>query len=571
MRAKSDWAPGPSVRVVGVELVGDCWVVSAVGQASGSCPGCGDPSTRRHGWHKRGLQDLSVQGLVVTVRLRVIRWRCRNADCERRTFTDQPPEIASPHSRRTRRVADIVQLLGHGVGGRPGERLMKRLGMPVSDDTILRQLKRRVAARGSPAPVRVAGIDDWSWRKGSTYGTIVVDLERREVVDVLADRSADGTAQWLSQHPEVEIVSRDRCGLYAQGARQGAPQARQVADRFHLLQNLREAIEAQLSRADRPTGRALLPPPKDEGESGTTIVNSRDVQRDVAEHRRLTKQAHRRSRQAIFDQIHALHDAGASIRDIARETGFGPRSIRKWLKFSAPPDRHAAAPKPCSPAYFQDYLSRRWAEGCVRGRKLLDEIKLRGYTGSFSHLERLLAKWRSARGTKVAKVVTPQPPSPSLSSAPTIATAARAVDPATGWLISPIVAASLCIKPRGFLTPDQAAKVDALKSASPDFTVMRGLAMRFRGILRSKDIRKFDAWLNDAQQSGIYAMQRFGRTLRTDIEAVRNALTECWSNGQTEGQINRLKTLKRAMYGRAGAELLRARMLPLHLPIDHRV
>jgi transposase len=145
----------------------------------------------------------------------------------------------------------------------------------------------------------------------------------------------------------------------------------------------------------------------------------------------------------------------------------------------------------------------------------------------------------------------------------------RAVDPATGWTISPIVAASLCIKPRGLLTPSQAAKVDALKSASADFTAVRRLAMRFRGILRSKDIQKFGLWLDDAQQSGIYAMQRFARTVRRDLDAVTNALTEGWSNGQTEGHINRLKTLKRAMYGRAGAELLRARMLPLHLPIQH--
>jgi len=140
----------------------------------------------------------------------------------------------------------------------------------------------------------------------------------------------------------------------------------------------------------------------------------------------------------------------------------------------------------------------------------------------------------------------------------------RAVDPATGWLISPIVAAALCIKPRGLLTPDQVAKIDALKSASPEFTTMRGLAMRFRGIFRGKDTDKLDVWLDDAQQSGIYAMQRFARTLRRDIDGVKNAVTECWSNGETEGGINRLKTLKRAMYGRAGAELLCARMLPLH-------
>ena len=442
---------------------------------------------------------------------------------------------------------------------------MKRLGMPVSDDTILRHLKRQIARLRAKTTVRVAGIDDWSWRKGRTYGTIIVDLERREVVDVLRDRTTAGAAEWLRQHPEVEIVSRDRCGLYAQGAREGAPQARQVADRFHLLQNLRETIEAQLSRADRSTGRALLPESNDE--DAPAIARGSGGRREGAAHRYLIRQAHRRSRQAIFDQIHILREAGTSIDDIARQTGFGPRSIRKWLKFTVPPERRATAPKPCSPNYFIDYLSLRWAEGCVRGRELLHEIKLRGYTGSFSHLERLLAKWRRASGAKVVTL----PPVPEPKIAPTLTTMAAscAVDPATGWAISPIVAASLCIKPRGLLTLRQAAKVDALKSVSADFTAMRWLAMRFRGLLRSKDIQKFGVWLDDAQHSGIYAMQRFARTLRRDLDAVTNALTEEWSNGQTEGHINRLKTLKRAMYGRAGAELLRARMLPLHLPIQH--
>jgi transposase len=408
---------------------------------------------------------------------------------------------------------------------------MKRLGMPISDDTILRHLKRQVRLHAKTT-VRVAGIDDWSWRKGRTYGTIIIDLERREVVDVLADRTTTGTADWLRQHPEVEIVSRDRCGLYAQGAREGAPQARQVADRFHLLQNLRETIETQLSRADRSTGRALLPESNDEDVA--TIASGPGGRGAAAKHRHLTRQAHRRSRQAIFDQIHTLRVAGSSIGDIARQTGFGPRSIRKWLKFTAPPERRATAPKPCSPNYFLDYLSRRWAEGCVRGRELLHEIKLRGYTGSFSHLERLLAKWRRANDAKV--VTLPPVPEPTTAPTTTIATVPRAVDPMTGWMISPIVAASLCIKPRGLFTPRQAAKVDALKSASPDFTTMRRLAMRFRGILRSKDIQKFRVWLDDAQQSGIYAMQRFARTVRRDLDAVTNALTEGWRMAKPRGR-----------------------------------
>ena len=306
--------------------------------------------------------------------------------------------------------------------------------------------------------------------------------------------------------------------------------------------------------------------PKSDDEDEATIPYDPGGRCEVAEHRCLTKQAHRRSRQAIFDQIRALRDAGSSIGDIVRETGFGARSIRKWLKFAAPPERRAAAPKPCSPHYFLDYLSSRWKQGRVRGQTLFHEIKIRGYTGSFSHLERLLARWRRIeRGeTKTS------PPAPvQTATPPLLATAVRAIDPATGWPISPIIAASLCIKPRELLTPAQAAKIDALKSASPEFTAMRRFAMRFRGILTSKDIRKFGGWLDDAQRSGIYAMQRFARTLRRDIDAVTNALTEGWSNGQTEGHINRLKTLKRAMYGRAGTELLRARMLPLHLPIQH--
>jgi transposase len=184
----------------------------------------------------------------------------------------------------------------------------------------------------------------------------------------------------------------------------------------------------------------------------------------------------------------------------------------------------------------------------VRGRRLFQEIKARGYTGSFSNLERLLAKWRNPKRktTRTAPII-PRPHPP---------------DPATGRSISPIVAAELCIKPRGLLTVNQAAKVDAMKDDWPEFATMRRLAMRFRGMLKSKSASKLGAWLRDAQKSGLYAMQRFARTAQRDIDAVRNAITEPWSNGQTEGQINRLKTLKRTMYGRAGPELLRARLLP---------
>lgn len=248
----------------------------------------------------------------------------------------------------------------------------------------------------------------------------------------------------------------------------------------------------------------------------------------------------------MFDRVRALQDAGHSVAAIMRETGFNRLTVAKWARFAVLPPRRITTPKPSSPAYCQAYLKRRWAEGFRVGRRLLPEIQRLGYTGSFSNLERLLTQWRTA-----AKK--PGPATPTASAGLPAAT-----DPATGHPISPIIAAVLCMKPRSLLTPRQATKVQALKYASPDFLAMRRFAMRFRGILRSDGVDKLTCRIDDARTSGIYAMQRYGRSLLQDIDAVRNAVIEPWSNGQVEGQINRLKTLKRAMYGRAGVELLRA-------------
>jgi transposase len=220
---------------------------------------------------------------------------------------------------------------------------MRRLGMPVSDDTILRQLKRDAAAAHSNSTIRVVGIDDWSWRRSWRYGTMIVDLERHSVVDILDDRSVASASQWLQRHPSVEIVSRDRCGLYAQAVREGAPQARQVADRFHLMQNLRVAIEEQMRLSGRATGRALLP---DKGIGSAQVDLIQDDPHVDATHRRRVRHAHRQSRQTVFEMVHALRKEGLSCSEIARRTGYGRRSIAKWLTLDTPPDRRRVALKP---------------------------------------------------------------------------------------------------------------------------------------------------------------------------------------------------------------------------------
>jgi transposase len=551
MKASTAWSPAAGLNVVSVERGDQAWTVTVDGGLPPACPRCGALSNSRHSTYSRTLRDLSAQGAPVIVRARLGRWRCRNLKCDRRIFAERLPGLAAPLSRQTSRLAEIVRLLGHSAGGRPSERLMRRLGMPVSDTTILASLKHRAKASSENrvgVVVCIAGVDDWAWRKGSHFGTIIVDLERHEVVDVLADRSAATTACWFRQHPSVEVVSRDRAGLYAEGAREGVPQARQVADRFHLLQNFRETVERQLGRYEAPVPEARVSP--DDGH--VTAAPPSDCGSDVAEQTRLMHRGRLAARQQLFDEIRALFEGGNSIGEIARKLGLGRRRVERWVRRIDLPDRNTMASTPSNPAYFSVLLERRWAEGITKVRHLLDEIRRRGYTGPFTHLARFLSPWRSGQ---------PSLEGPEQEEAAPVRV--RMLDPMTGRVISPLTAAALCVKPRGQMTARQVLTVDALKAASPEFTAMRRLAMRFRGLLRGGTVDELDAWLIAARASGIYGMQRFARTIRQDVEAVRNAVLEPWSNGQTEGQINKLKTLKRTMYGRASVDLLRARMAPL--------
>lgn len=255
------------------------------------------------------------------------------------------------------------------------------------------------------------------------------------------------------------------------------------------------------------------------------------------------------------DGVRLLRASGKPFVDIAAQIGVDHRTVAKWIKTGFPLHRRRLALRPSSPLYFQEFLTHRWAEGDRVGRRLFHDLQNRGYTGSFSNLERLLTTWRAGVQRKQS-----EQQNRKFIEIP-------AVDPATGWQISPVVAASLCIKPTRRLTPAENAKVIVLKRASPSFVILRQLAMRFRSISCGKNPDKLNDWLHDAKHSGVPLMQQFARTLSRDKDAVRNAIIEHWSSGQAEGPINRLKTLKRAMYGRAGIELLRARMLPFETAV----
>lgn len=508
-------------------------MIHSESRPNSTCPGCHTQSASRHSHYGRRLWDLPIQGVPVRLTVETSRWRCRNPSCGRRIFVERLDEVAQPHARWSRALTEILRAFGHGAGGRSAERLLGKLGITASDNTILRHLKRTVSRPSTPNPLRVVGIDDWAWTKGQKYGTIMVDLETHTVADVLPDRSAVSVAKWLRQHPAVEVVCRDRYGLYAEGARQGAPQARQVADRFHLIDNLRERLEQQMSGHHGPLRSAGASP----------------FRGKMPDHDATFAQGGRHSILEQFTHVKALYSLGRTASSIVRATGLSRKRVDKWIRLDYLPERNKMAPTTASPSSYHSYLSRRWAEGVTQIRWLLDEVRRLGYTGCRSRLAEYLSSWRTgsamSQSSVGSRLILP-------------------IDPTTNTRISALVAAALCMKPRPMLSHRQSLILDLLKDTLPGFRVMRRLSLQFRGLLLSRKPERLSRWIADATQSGIYALQRFAKALWRDEEAVRNAIADPWSSGQVEGQINRLKTLKRAMYGRASRELLQARMLPLH-------
>jgi transposase len=299
-------------------------------QTNAPCPLCATPARRIHSDYGRTLADLPWAQYRVCLQLRVRKWFCRNRACPRRIFTERLPTVAAPWARRTLRLAQRLVALGMALRGKAGVRLGQQWDVAVSRHTLLRGLRRQPA----PAfpPPRVLGVDDFALRKRHTYGTILVDLERRQPVELLPDRTAETVAQWLREHPGVEVIARDRSSTYAEGARQGAPNATQVADRFHLLQNLAEALE-QVFTTHHGTLAAVnvalrqQPIPLPDGTMAVPVPPPATPPR--AEQQAAQRAAHR---QARYEQVWTLHRQGWSTAAIAVQVGCSRRTIERYLR-----------------------------------------------------------------------------------------------------------------------------------------------------------------------------------------------------------------------------------------------
>src|SRR5436190_22085460 len=294
------------------------------------CPVCGAMARSRHSVYSRRLQDFPWQGVAIELWAAVGRFRCRNSSCPRKIFCERLPQIARAYGRQTERASEVVRLIGYVAGGLPGQRLLVRLSITTSDDTVLRRVREK-PTEAAAIPIHNLGVDDWAWRKGQDYGTILVNLDIHRVVDLLPDRAAESFSAWLKQHPEIVTISRDRCGLYAEGATLGAPQSQQVADRFHLLVNLSATMERVLEECSR---QLILPPveqPPAEPPEAIVAEVSKEPPLPVPS-RATQSQLRRQRRLERYQQVVALFNSGQTQTAISRALGMRRKTIRRWLR-----------------------------------------------------------------------------------------------------------------------------------------------------------------------------------------------------------------------------------------------
>ena len=449
-------------------------IFAAIRSTSALCPSCGLPSRRVHSRYHRVLADLPWQGRPVCIVVEVRRLRCATETCRQQVFAERIDGIAIARARRTVRLSDIQHHIGRGMGGEAGARLAERLGMAVSAATLLRMV--RGSLRPEHVCVRVLGVDDWAWRRGCRYGTILCDLQRRCVVDLLADRSADSLATWLERHPGVEIVSRDRGGGYAEGATNLSPS------------------------------------------SGRPPMTAAERRSFLAWQRRMSQCTE--ARQLAAD--------GIGIREVSRRLAVACNTVRRWVRGTDPEMR---PPRRRSLEPYQDLLDRLWSQGCRNGAKLWRRLRKAGFPGAL----RVVTEWANRQ-----RLDDKRPP-----GRPSAKPSARKI-------------ARLLMADRDTFGDGERRFVERILASTPALAKAHEIAKRFMTILREKNVDALDAWSADAITSH---MASFANGIKQDIDAVRHAMLQPWSNGQVEGQIHRLKLLKRQMYGRAKLDLLRARIL----------
>lgn len=504
-------------------------------RASSICPRCSTPSHAIHSYYQRKPLELPCAGQIVRLELSVKKFFCREKTCPQKIFAERLPAFLEPSSRLTSRLRTMVQAIGGAFNAQGGARLGTQLGICLSRMTYLRSLLR--ASLPSVEQVKHVGIDDFAWKRGKSYGTVIVDLDTHKIIDLLPDREAATVQHWLEEHEDIDLVSRDRGGAYIDGATQGAPCAQQCADRWHLCANLGEAVERFLIRTQtqlpEPQPADTAPPAQAEASPPLSSYSATPAQQGRSQARLMRKWK-------LYQRVKELHAQGMSLRKIGEELGLARNTVRKY--FREPPE----PPKPTPRAFraslldpYDDYLLERLSQGCRNAAQLFREIREKGFTGSLSITKAYVRYLQSS--TKEGK--TPR----------TRTQRAEAISPRElRWLLT---------HTREKLDQDDQARLDQLLTVSTEVQTVHTLVQSFLEMVRERTGQHLRAWMEKANQSNIPELKSFVAGIERDYDAVQAGLTLPWSQGPVEGAVNKIKTHKRLMYGRASFTLLRQKML----------
>lgn len=488
------------------------------------CPDCGVCSGRVHSWYQRCLADAAVGGQPVVIDLSVRRLFCDAAECQRRTFAEQVEGLTLRYGRRTVVLTALVQAIALALAGRAGARLAAMLHIVVSRMTLLNVLMK--LPDPCPRSPRVLGVDDFATRRGRRYGTVLVDVESHHVLDLLPGREKEPVAAWLAGHPGIEVICRDRAGAYAEAARAGAPDAQQVADRWHLWDNLATAVERtviahrpclQAPEPSVPSTRRLAPAPP------STLNPDTGIEKWLVTR---TRERHK--------AVQRLLAKGWSISAIGRELGLARHTAERYAHCENLDGLIDGALRTTRLDDYKPYLIRRWNEGCTDAARLFREIQAQGYPGRTPQaVRRYLRPLRTGLGSI-------RSPGPALKP-----------QQVTNWIMW---------NPEHLRT-DEEQQLGEVLARCPELTAARGHVHAFAHMICNLGGDNLPAWTDAVHADDLPSLHGFADGLQRDYQAVIAGLTLPWSTGPVEGHVNRIKMLKRQMYGRAGFALLRKRVL----------
>ena len=447
---------------------------------------------------------------------------CINACCTRKVFTERFTEYIVSRKSKTKRVNEKLLKIALLMGGNGGVRISRLMNIPASSSTLIRLIHQQPLEQNSSP--KILGIDDWAFKKRERYGTVIVDLEKRKIIDLLPDREAETVEKWLKMHPGVEVVSRDRFTNFANGIKNASSTIIQVADRWHLLKNLGDAMQKVLDRnvinlkANRSRQAKEIHFSND-----TPVVQKKD---DGIVEGILRKK---------FVLVKQMLAEGYEIRKISRDTGIARNTIRKWKCLEILPPKRSPT---MTNMHLYDEIIRKIINKNpkVETKEVLNQIREMGYNGSQSIAYENI---RRIRGPKSKEYVSQQP-------------SVFWVPPKTG---------SLFYIDKQKLSRREKEFVDNLIQDCEEVKTATELIQGFKNMLKEHNGELLSGWIELAISSNIKEIKGFAKGLRTDLEAVKNGIELQWSNGPVEGQVNKLKVIKRQMYGRASFELLRKRMV----------